>query len=119
DFRNFSTVSEKLQPAEVMEWINNYLESLARHIQAHDGFINKYMGDAIMAVFGFPQALTPQADVRRDAANAIRAALEMKNEVLRLNSEWEKIGRTPVQMRVGIFSGPAVAGCVGSTDRLE
>lgn len=119
DFRNFSTVSEKLQPAEVMEWINNYMESLAQHIQVHDGFINKYMGDAIMAVFGFPQALTPQANVRRDASNAVQAALDMKNEMSRLNQQWEKMGLPPVQMRVGIFSGPAVAGCIGSTDRLE
>jgi adenylate cyclase len=119
DFRNFSTVSEKLQPSEVMEWINNYMESLAQHIQVHDGFINKYMGDAIMAVFGFPQALTPDADVRRDANNAVRAALDMKSEMSRLNQQWEKMGLPPVQMRVGIFSGPAVAGCIGSTDRLE
>jgi adenylate cyclase len=119
DFRNFSTVSEKLQPAEVMEWINDYMQSLARHIEARDGFINKYMGDAIMAVFGFPQALTAEADTKRDAYNAVRCALDMGNEMRRLNSDWEKIGRTPVQMRVGIFSGPAVAGCIGSTDRLE
>src|SRR4029077_14793382 len=45
DFRNFSTVSENLQPTEVMEWINNYMQSLAQPIEAHDGFINKYMGD--------------------------------------------------------------------------
>ncbi len=119
DFRNFSTVSEKLQPGEVMEWINDYMRSLARHIETRDGFINKYMGDAIMAVFGFPQALTPDADVRQDAVNAVRCALDMKSEMVRLNTEWEKIGRTPVQMRVGIFSGPAVAGCIGSADRLE
>src|SRR5207253_10006738 len=71
DFRNFSTVSEKLQPGEVMEWINDYMRSLGRHIEMRDGFINKYMGDAIMAVFGFPQALTSNGDVRRDAANAV------------------------------------------------
>jgi adenylate cyclase len=119
DFRNFSTVSEKLQPAEVMEWINNYMQSLSRHIEAHDGFINKYMGDAIMAVFGFPTALTAGADIKRDACNAVRCALDMKNEMNRLNRDWEKIGRSPVQMRVGIFSGPAVAGCIGSSNRLE
>jgi adenylate cyclase len=119
DFRNFSTVSEKLQPAEVMEWINNYMQSLARHIEAHDGFINKYMGDAIMAVFGFPTALTAGADIKRDACAAVRCALDMKNEMNQLNRDWEKIGRSPVQMRVGIFSGPAVAGCIGSSNRLE
>jgi adenylate cyclase len=119
DFRNFSTVSEKLQPAEVMEWINDYMQSLARHIEAHDGFINKYMGDAIMAVFGFPRALTADADIRKDALNAVRCALDMGTELRRLNVDWQKLGRSSVQMRVGIFSGPAVAGCIGSADRLE
>ena len=102
-----------------MEWINDYMQSLGRHIETRDGFINKYMGDAIMAVFGFPQALTSNADVRRDAANAVCCALDMKSEMRRLNADWEKIGRAPVQMRVGIFSGLAVAGCIGSADRLE
>jgi adenylate cyclase len=119
DFRNFSTVSENLQPTEVMEWINNYMQSLARHIEARSGFINKYMGDAIMAVFGFPGALTADANIQQDAANAVRCALDMGGELRRLNAEWQKLGRSPVQMRVGIFSGPAVAGCIGSTDRLE
>jgi adenylate cyclase len=119
DFRNFSTVSENLQPTEVMEWINDYMQSLAQPIEARGGFINKYMGDAIMAVFGFPMALTADADIKKDAANAVRCALDMRTQLCRLNTEWQKLGRSPVQMRVGIFSGPAVAGCIGSTDRLE
>jgi len=119
DFRNFSTVSENLQPTEVMEWINDYMQSLARHIESHSGFINKYMGDAIMAVFGFPAALTADANIQQDAVNAVRCALDMGTELCRLNDNWKKHGRSPVQMRVGIFSGPAVAGCIGSSDRLE
>ena len=119
DFRNFSTVSENLEPAEVMEWINDYMQSLARHIEVHGGFINKYMGDAIMAVFGFPLALTAKADIRKDACDAVNCALDMGTELRRLNADWQKLGRSPVQMRVGIFSGPAVAGCIGSSDRLE
>jgi adenylate cyclase len=119
DLRNFSTVSEKLQAAEVMDWINEYMEALAQHVEAHRGFINKYMGDAIMAVFGFPIASTEEAAIRQDAVNAIRCALDMGNELGRLNENWQKLGHAPVQMRVGIFSGPAVAGCIGSTERLE
>jgi adenylate cyclase len=119
DFRNFSTVSENLQPAEVMEWVNDYMQCLARHIESHGGFINKYMGDAIMAVFGFPIALTAEADISKDARNAVRCALDMGTEVRRLNADWQKLGRASVQMRVGIFSGAAVAGCIGSSDRLE
>ena len=57
-----------------MEWINDYMQSLARHIEGRGGFINKYMGDAIMAVFGFPGALTADANIQQDAANAVHCA---------------------------------------------
>ncbi|MEA3187845.1 MAG: adenylate cyclase [Chthoniobacter sp.] len=119
DLRNFSTVSEKLEAAEVMEWINEYMQALAKHVEARGGFINKYMGDAIMAVFGFPIASTADAAIRQDAVHAVQCALDMGSELQRLNVNWQKLGNAPVQMRVGIFSGPAVAGCVGSCERLE
>ena len=119
DFRNFSTVAEKLEPERVMEWVNDYLQSLASHVEAHGGFVNKYMGDAIMAVFGYPAALLADADRQRDAINAVSCALAMRSEIRRLNADWQKIERSPVQMRVGIFSGAVVAGCVGNKDRLE
>jgi adenylate cyclase len=117
DLRNFSTVSEKLQPHEVMEWINEYMDALAQHVEGRSGFINKYMGDAIMAVFGFPIISTDEIGRRRDAINAVDCALDMGNELRRLNENWKDLGH--VQMRVGIFSGPAVAGCIGSAERLE
>ena len=119
DFRNFAAISEKLQPPDVMDWVNEYLEALALQVERHHGVIDKYMGDAIMAVFGFPLALTADADVRRDACNAVHCALDMGAELRRLNDVWETCGRAPVQVRVGISSGPAVAGCIGTSDRLE
>jgi adenylate cyclase len=119
DLRNFSTVAEKLEAPQVMEWMNEYMQALAHLVEEHSGFINKYMGDAIMAVFGFPMISTTEAGIKRDAENAVRCALDMGNELRRLNENWEKLGRAQVQMRVGIFSGPAVAGCIGSTERLE
>jgi adenylate cyclase len=119
DFRNFAAISEKLQPPDVMDWVNEYLEALALQVERHHGVIDKYMGDAIMAVFGFPLALTADADVRRDACNAVHCALDMGTQLSRLNDVWETRGRAPVQVRVGISSGPAVAGCIGTSDRLE
>jgi adenylate cyclase len=117
DLRNFSTVAEKLEPPEVMEWINEYMDALANHVERLGGFINKYMGDAIMAVFGFPVISTDEAGRRRDAVNAVQCALNMGKELCRLNENWQHLGH--VQMRVGIYSGPALAGCIGSTERLE
>jgi class 3 adenylate cyclase len=119
DFRNFATVSEKLQPADAMDWVNEYLEALARQVERDGGVIDKYMGDAIMAVFGFPLALTAAADIRKDACNAVTCALDMGKELRRLNDAWQARGRSPVQVRIGISSGPAVAGSIGSADRLE
>ena len=119
DLRNFSTVSEKLEAPQVMEWMNECMEALAHHIEDHNGFINKYMGDAIMAVFGYPMVSTDEAAIRKDAVNAVQCAIEMGNELRRLNEIWKKRMDANVQMRVGIYSGPAVAGCIGSTDRLE
>jgi adenylate cyclase len=119
DLRNFSTVSEKLQPSEVMEWINEYMNALAQHVEERGGFIDKYIGDAIMAVFGFPIISTDETARRHDATNAVQCALDMGNEIRRLNEDWQKRGYAAVQMRVGIFTGPAVAGCIGSTQRLE
>lgn len=119
DFRNFSTVSEKLRADQAMQWINAYMEALARRVDQHCGLIDKFIGDAIMAIFGFPLALTTKADHRKDARDAVQCAVDMGYELERLNRVWiDRIG-TPVQMRVGIFSGPAVAGCVGSADRLD
>ena len=119
DFRNFAGVSEKLKPPEAMDWVNEYLATLARQVEPHGGLIDKYMGDAIMAVFGFPGALTAEADIRRDACNAVSCALDMGIELCRLNDAWQERGRTPVQVRIGIFSGPAVAGSIGTSNRLE
>ena len=119
DLRNFSTVSEQLEAPQVMEWMNECMEALAHHIEDHNGFINKYMGDAIMAVFGYPMVSTDEAAIRKDAFNAVQCAIEMGNELRRLNEIWKQRMDANVQMRVGIYSGPAVAGCIGSTDRLE
>jgi adenylate cyclase len=119
DFRNFATIAEKLQPADAMNWVNEYLEALARQVERHGGVIDKYMGDAIMAVFGFPLGLTARADTQKDAFNAVSCALDMGAELRRLNDAWQTRGRPPVQVRIGICSGPAVAGCIGTSDRLE
>jgi|ERR1043166_4046200 adenylate cyclase len=102
-----------------MDWINEYLEALARQVQRHSGVIDKYMGDAIMAVFGFSLALTAKADIHKDACNAVSCALDMGAELRRLNDAWQARGRAPVQVRIGICSGPTVASCIGTSDRLE
>jgi adenylate cyclase len=119
DLRNFSTTTESLEPSEAMDWINEYMQALAQHVGRRGGVVNKYIGDSIMGVFGFPIPRNSETEVQRDAINAVTCALDMSSEIQNLNQKWTQTGRPAAQMRVGIFTGRAVAGCVGSKDRLE
>ncbi len=119
DLEGFSTTSEKMEPALVMEWLNEYMEAMATTIMAHQGVVEKYIGDAIMAVFGVPLARTTQEEIMRDARNAVRCALAMRTQIDELNAQWKERGLPVSSMRVGIHTGPLVAGSLGSTDRQE
>jgi adenylate cyclase len=119
DLKGFSTTSEKMDPATLMHWMNEYMNDIARHVDEHGGMINKFIGDAIMAVFGVPVFHHREEDIDQDAANAVNCALAMRAELKRLNVHWEKSGLPTTAMRVGIYTGPLVAGSMGSADRLE
>ena len=119
DLVGFSTTSEKMDPTVLMDWLNEYMEAMANEIMAHQGVIEKYIGDAIMAVFGVPLARTTQEAIRRDARNAVRCALAMAVKIEELNSRWEERGLPVCGMRIGIHTGTLVAGSLGSADRQE
>ena len=119
DLKGFSTTSEGLEPARLMDWLNEYMEAMAQPVIANDGVIEKYIGDAIMAVFGVPIPRASQEQIERDARNAVRCALAMAQEMERLNTHWKERGWPECKMRVGIHTGPLVAGSLGSADRQE
>lgn len=119
DLKGFSTISEKLSPQSLMDWLNEYMEAMAHVVMEHGGVVNKYIGDAVMAIFGVPVARVDEAEISRDAVNAVNCALAMKRELERLNSLWHNRGLPNVGMRVGIFTGPLVAGSLGSSQRME
>lgn len=119
DLEGFSTTSEKLAPDLLMDWLNEYMETMATAIMSHQGVIEKYIGDAIMACFGVPLARTSQEEFATDARNAIRCALDMGRRMEALNVDWEKRGLPVCGMRIGIHTGPLVAGSLGSNDRQE
>lgn len=119
DLQNFSTVAEGMEPEVLLAWINEYMEMLVRHIERCGGMVNKYMGDSIMAVFGAPVPSTTAAEIERDACNAVKCALAMGRELTRLNLLRRAEGRPTTNMRVGIHTGPAVSGSIGSSKRLE
>lgn len=119
DIRGFTTVSEKLDPPALMHWLNQYMESMTTLVLAHGGIVDKFIGDAVMAVFGIPVPHESESAMAEDASNAVRCALAMRKELERMNPIWVKEGLPEINIRVGIFTGPLVAGSLGSSHRLE
>lgn len=120
DLQGFTTISEQIgEPGALMSWLNEYMEAMTETVFNNGGVVNKYIGDAVMAVFGVPVAHTEEDEISRDAICAVRCAMEMGDRLERLNSQWKVQERTTVRMRVGIFTGPLVVGCMGSRQRLE
>jgi CHASE2 domain-containing sensor protein/class 3 adenylate cyclase len=119
DLKNFSTISEQMTPEALFDWLNEYLSAITETVQAHNGIINKFTGDGIMAAFGVPMVSDRPEQIAEDARNAVACGLAMGDRLKELNPQWRKRGLPVVQMRVGIFTGPVVAGSLGGKQRLE
>ena len=116
DIRSFTAMSEKMQPKEVVDFLNVYMTKMVDCVNKTGGVVDKYIGDAIMAVWGAPES-SGSAD--NDALNAVTAALMMRVELFRFNKERAAAGLAPVKIGCGINSGPVVAGQIGSDERME
>jgi len=119
DIQGFTPLSEKMEPHDLMSWLNEYMEVMVGEISRYKGVVNKYIGDAIMAVFGIPIARTNESEIEEDAVNAVNSAIAMGKVLARLNISWEKRGLPSIRMRVGIYTGPVMVGSVGGANRLE
>jgi adenylate cyclase len=120
DLQNFTTVSERMEPQELMNWLNLYMETMVRVIEKnYAGQVNKFIGDAIMAIFGAPIPRSEMRQVHQDAVNAVSAALAMREELLKLRAIWQQQNLPLIRMRVGICTGPVVAGSLGGVERQE
>jgi len=119
DLRGFTSVSERMDPQSLIDWLNTYMDSMTRLIMDHGGVVDDYAGDSIKANFGVPLPRTSQAEIGRDAINAANCALAMESEILRLNSLWQEQHLPSVGIRIGIFTGPVVAGALGSSRRMK
>ncbi len=113
DIRNFTPMSEKLKPEEVVNVLNEYFTSMAEIIFQYDGTIDKFIGDCIMAFWGAP---IYHSD---DALRAVKAALGMKKKLEELQKKWKKEGKPPVTVGIGINTGEVVVGNIGSPERME
>ena len=116
DIRSFTAMSEKMQPNEVVEFLNVYMTKMVDCVNKTGGVVDKYIGDAIMAVWGAPESSGSPAS---DALNAVTAALMMRVELFKFNKERAAADLPPVKIGCGINSGPVVAGQIGSEERME
>ncbi len=113
DIRSFTAMSEKMSAADVVSLLNRYFTALGQCINAHHGIINKYIGDAIMAIFGAP------VKSQNSARDAFEAALDMRKALVKVNEELEKDGFPQLKFGIGIHTGPVFAGTIGAANRME
>ena len=115
DTANFTSVSEGLSPRELMDWLNKGMEVCVPAVTNRGGMVNKFTGDGMLAVFGVPL----ENDTHAEAEAAIEAAKEIKAGLERLNQELAKTGEPLMRIRMGIHSGEALVGSMGSAERIE
>lgn len=119
DIRGFTSISEKMKPKDLFIWLNLYLEAMTGCIMDHGGVVDKYIGDAIMAVFGVPLVRTKPEEIRQDALNAIAACCAMNQKLKELNKSLQKQGKPLIKIGIGIHTGPVMAGSLGGARRLN
>ncbi len=113
DIRSFTTISESMPSEKIVKMLNQYFTALEKCISAHNGVINKYIGDAVMAIFGAPM---PTETHQKDA---YLAALDMRETLINLNKEFEQEGYPQLHFGIGIHSGQVLAGNIGAANRME
>jgi len=119
DLKGYTPVAEKLDTQSLIDWLNTYMEAMVQQIINHGGVVDDYAGDGIKANFGFPVPRNTEEEIGRDAVNAVRCALAMSAEIERLHKAWREQNLPQVGIRVGIYTGPAVAGALGGVRRLK
>ena len=114
DIRSFTDLSETMTPDELMKFLNSYLKFMSEPIRINHGFVDKFIGDAIMALFDHPEK--EDSDEARDA---VRSGLEMQRALVRYNEYREKHDYQEIKIGIGVHSGPVVIGTVGSENRMD
>lgn len=113
DIRGFTSMAEQMAPEQVVELLNEYLSKMSEIIMTWNGTLDKFMGDAIMALYGAP-IMNPD-----DALRAVTTAVEMQRAIGAINGRRQAAGLTTIQMGIGLNTGDTVVGNIGSDVRLE
>lgn len=113
DIRGFTSMSEKMSAEDVSVILNDYFTEIEPIIAKHNGVINKFIGDAVMAIFGEP------IQDKNHAVNAVKCAYDMLKKVDELQAKWLREGKPKIEIGIGINTGEAFVGNIGSEARLE
>jgi adenylate cyclase len=113
DIRGFTAMSETLTPEDLVKLLNVYFTEMTNKVFEHKGSLDKYIGDAIMAVFGAPLAEPQHAQL------ACRTALDMIKSLAELKAQWQRDGLPPIDIGIGINTGPMIVGNMGSASRFN
>jgi adenylate cyclase len=114
DIRDFTGLSERLSPMELIETLNRYMTMMVAVVMEYGGMVNKFGGDSLLAVFGSP--LNPAAD---HAARAVQVALEMQQVLAKFNAEQRQRSAPELQIGIGVATGAVIAGNIGGQERIE
>jgi len=107
DIRSFTALSETMTPKENFDFLNAYLRRMSPIIATHKGFIDKYIGDAIMALFP------------RSAEDALQASIDMQRQIIHYNQKRMAVGYRPIQIGIGLHTGTLMLGTIGGEDRMD
>ena len=113
DMRSSTAQAAAMKPAEVVEMFNRFFQVTVRAVEEHGGMVNKFLGDGFMALFGAGHSTTNHADAALQAGREILLSLES------LNRQFQDRGWEPLRIGVGLHTGPAIVGSIGSPQRLE
>ena len=118
DLRNFTTFAERTAPRELLQTLNQFFAAMTTWARDCDGFVNKFIGDGLLVVFGLLHD-DPSHGPANGAAAAVRCALGMRERLARLNEDRVALGQPPLGVKIGVHTGPVVAGTIGAADRHE
>jgi len=120
DLKGYTAAAEKMEPAELMAWIDSYMEAMTEVIERYDkGHVDDYVGDGIKANFGVPIPSETPEEIAVDAKAAVLCALDMGRTLERLNKDWAARGWPTGRQRIGLFTGEAVVGSIGGDERQK
>lgn len=113
DIRSFTSMSESLAPGEVLKFLDEYFGHMGQIVRGHEGMLNKFLGDGMLAVWGVPDHQTDHAE------RAVRAALDMRKKLIEFNAYRVREGLPEIRIGIGIHTGIVAAGMLGGADQRE